>query len=166
MRFTDLFQNLYCFVVPAPECSSMRLFPFPSSHLSLRFLEGSAEVVCFVFRLVSLWTTSRESARSNERKRDKTNVSIADTDVHRTQSSKLMHKSSSTPESTHTGVRDRAFFSSCSQHAPCKRSSQNRAQSGPRSLRSQLTCHKHCKDTCAHTGEAQTWSKEVHRSTV
>ena len=39
------------------------------------------------------------------------------------------------------------FFPSCSQHAPCKRSSQNRGQSGPRSLRPQLTCHKHCKDT-------------------
>ena len=55
-----------------------------------------------------------------------------------------------------------ALFSSCSQHAPCKRSSQNRGQSGPRSLRPQLTCHKHCKDT-PHVDSLNVHSRQPKR---
>ena len=66
-------------------CQLTSAASFPSSHLSMRFLEGCVEVVCFVIRLVSLCRQDRrESARRNESKRDSTTVSIADTDVHRT----------------------------------------------------------------------------------
>ena len=77
-------------------------------------------------------------------------VSITDTDVHRTLSSKFWLTSSSTPESLHTRVSDQGTF----QH-----SSQQRGQSCFRSVRQQLTCHTHCNGyTRVHTGEAQSKS--------
>ena len=42
-------------------CQLTSAASFPSSDLSMRFLEGCAEVVCFVFRLVSLCRQHRGS---------------------------------------------------------------------------------------------------------
>ena len=80
------------------------------------------------------------------------NIRISDTDVHRTQSSKVWQNSSNTPESIHKGACDRE----CLYRAPitcnCTPSSQKRGQSGRRSLRQQLTRHTHtAMDTCACT---------------
>ena len=134
---------------------------FRSSHLSVRFLEGSAEVVCFVIRLVSLCRQHRGSQHADLKVRETRPMSVSQIPMCTGHSpvtsgtNPVAHKSQRTQVSV-IGL----FFSSCSQHAPCNRSSQNRGQSGPRSLRPQLTFHKHCKDTCARTRVKRSQSRK------
>ena len=95
-----------------------------------------------------------------------TKIRDADTDVHMTLSSKFMLNSSGTTETRHTGVCVLGCIFRALNMSKCRHSSQKRVQSGPGSLRQQLTSHTHCNGyTRVRTGEAQSKSKDRDMST-